>query len=269
VSDDRIASGARRIIAPARNVCGATDVGLQRSNNEDSFYVSSAGGILAVADGLGGLPAGEVASAIAISCAAAVLENAAAGCADEVAAMEILGDVFRSANRAIHADALRAPTHRGMATTLVVAIVAESTMYLSHIGDVRGYRMGDRGLERLTQDHTSAWEYVEQGVLTEEEARVHPYRNALTRVLGLHERAEPSFRTVPLAAGDVVLLCSDGLWEPVSPMEIVAILGAPGIDLELRTRLLLDRALQAGGPDNVTAVVYEHGGDLASLVTPT
>jgi protein phosphatase len=146
-----------------------------------------------------------------------------------------------------------------MATTLVAAIVAGSTMYLSHVGDVRAYRLGKRGLERLTDDHTTAWELVEAGVLTEQEARIHPYRNALTRVLGLHERVDPSFRAVPLSPGDVVLLCSDGLWEPVTAMDIAAVL-ADDLDLELRVKRLLDRALDAGGPDNVTVATYVHAG---------
>jgi serine/threonine protein phosphatase PrpC len=260
VTDPRIATGARVVVAPALNVCGATDIGRQRTSNEDRFHVASDGSVLAVADGLGGLPAGEVASAIAITAAIAVLDGHAAGCCDEVAAIEMLGDVFRSANRAIHADAMREPSHRGMATTLVAAIVAGSTMYLSHVGDVRAYRLGKRGLERLTDDHTTAWELVEAGVLTEQEARIHPYRNALTRVLGLHERVDPSFRAVPLSPGDVVLLCSDGLWEPVTAPDIAAVLAAQDLDLELRVARLLDRALDAGGPDNVTVATYVHAG---------
>jgi protein phosphatase len=258
VADARIASGARLVVTPDPSSCGATDVGLQRANNEDRFHVSDDASVLAVADGLGGLPAGEVASSIAVSAAVAVLDGRSGQCADEVVAMEMLGDVFRSANRAIQADAAHEPAHRGMATTLVVALIAGSTMYLSHVGDVRGYRLSKRGLERLTDDHTTAWELVEAGVLTEQEARIHPFRNALTQVLGLHERADPSFRAVPLSPGDVVLLCSDGLWEPVDAGAIAAVLAMPGADVRSRTLKLLELAMAAGAPDNVTAVVYQH-----------
>ena len=96
-------------------------------------------------------------------------------------------------------------------------------------------------------------------MLTEEEARAHPSRNSLTQVLGVHHRVEPSFCTVPLARGDVVLLCSDGLWEPVRHLDIAGELGDNGADLATRATRLLDRALDAGGPDNITVALYEHG----------
>jgi protein phosphatase len=258
VSDSRSASGARSVVAPAGKVCGATDIGRLRANNEDRFHVSAEPAMMALADGLGGLPAGEVAAELAIVAARTLLEARAGECGDEVFAVELLNDVFRAANRSIQ-DAARDPARHGMATTLVAGFVREDTLFVSHVGDVRAYRYGKRGLERLTDDHTSAWELVQAGVLTEEEARLHPMRNALTQVLGLHQRVDPSFRTVPLAAGDVVLFCSDGLWEPVRHSEIAVELGAATASLEVRARRLLDRAIDAGGPDNATLTLYRHG----------
>ena len=257
MSDPRSVSGARSIVAPAGTICGATDIGRRRANNEDRFYVAADPPLLALADGLGGLPAGEVAAELAIAATRTLLEGRLGECRDEVIAIEMLSDVFRAANHSIHAAA-RDPARHGMATTLVVGFVCDETLFLSHVGDVRAYRFGNRGLERLTEDHTSAWELVQAGVLTEEEARIHPMRNALTRVLGLHQRAEPSFRTVPLAPGDIVLLCSDGVWEPVRHADIKATLEAPDATLETRARELLDRAMDAGGPDNATLALYQH-----------
>ena len=244
--------------AHAGKVCGATDIGRQRENNEDRFYVAPDPVVLALADGLGGLPAGEVAAELAVAAARTLLEARVAQCTDEVFAIEVLGDVFRAANRSIH-EAAREPSRHGMATTLVAGFVCADTLFVAHVGDVRAYRHGKHGLERLTEDHTSAWELVHAGVLTEDEARLHPLRNALTRVLGLHQRIEPSFRSVPLAPGDIVLFCSDGLWEPVRHPDIAAELAAPGASLGERARRLLDRAIDAGGPDNATLALYRHG----------
>jgi protein phosphatase len=258
VSDPRSASGARTFVTLDDRVCGATDIGRQRENNEDRFYVSADPAVLALADGLGGLPAGEVAAELAVAAARALLEARVAECSDEVFAIELLGDVFRAANRSI-LEAARDPARQGMATTLVAGFVCSDTLFLSHVGDVRAYHYGKRGLERLTEDHTSVWEFVRDGVLTEDEARVHPMRNALTRVLGLRQRIDPSFRAVPLASGDMVLLCSDGIWEPVSHRDIGAELEAPSAGLEERARRLLDRAIDAGGPDNATLTLYRHG----------
>jgi len=259
VSEGRIASGARRVDESGPAVCAATDIGLHRANNEDWFHASPDGSVLVVADGLGGLPAGEVASKTAVEAAAAALGGRAAACDDEVAGWELLREAFADADRAVRRAVLDAPERLGMATTLIAALRAHATLYLAHVGDVRGYRLGRRGLERLTNDHTTAWELVEDGVLTELEARSHPYRNSLTRVIGIAGAVDPSFRAVPLAAGDVVLLCSDGLWEPVEPEEIATILGQRSRSVAARTGSLLDRAIAAGGPDNVTALVYQHG----------
>jgi protein phosphatase len=238
-------------------VVAASDIGLCRERNEDAFHATADGRVLAVADGLGGLPAGEVASAIAIGVVAEwfALQDRAPG--GRAAAFEALHECFASAQEAILAAAEQMPGTSGMATTLVTALVAGSRLYAGHVGDVRAYRLGAAGLERLTDDHTRAWELVQVGALSEEEARHHRYRNALTRVLG-HAPCVPALGVWDLSDGDVVLLCSDGLWDPVGAEAIARVLEDGGVALSVRASRLLDLALDAGGPDNVTLVAYCH-----------
>ena len=203
-------------------LAGVTDIGFRRERNEDELFISPEG-VLIVADGLGGLPAGDVASATAVAAAALAVAGRVDGALDRRAAESMLQDAFASANRAVSERAGRDRSCTGMATTLVVALALESSLALAHVGDVRAYRLGGGGLERLTDDHTRAWEWVAAGEISQEEAKRSTYRNALTRVLGFGD-VEPSVRTVDLARGDVVLLCSDGLWDPVDELDIEVIL---------------------------------------------
>jgi len=227
-----------------------------RERNEDELFISPAG-VLIVADGLGGLPAGEVASEAAVASAALALAGRVDRALERRAAESLLHDAFEAANRAVTERAEHDRRCKGMATTLVIALVMKSSLALAHVGDVRAYRLGAGRLERLTDDHTRAWEWVASGELSEEEAKRSPYRNALTRVLGFGD-VEPAVRTVELAPGDVVLLCSDGLWDPVDEHEIEIILRNRTVDACSRAVALADAALAAGGPDNITAVVYQH-----------
>jgi len=210
-----------------------------------------------VADGLGGLPAGEVASSTAVAAAAEVLEHDDPARLDRDSAHRLLVTAFEAANHAVMSRAAEDPTCEGMATTLVAALVTPTMLHVAHVGDVRAYRLGSAGMERLTEDHTRAWERVSCGVLSEQAAKRSPDRNALTRVLGFGD-VEPDVRSLELALEDVVLLCSDGLWEPVAEHDIALILAERAADARSRARALTDAALRAGGPDNITAIVYEH-----------
>jgi serine/threonine protein phosphatase PrpC len=237
-------------------LCGVTDIGFVRERNEDDFLISP-DGVLVVADGLGGLPAGEVASETAVATAALALAGKVDRALDASTAEGLLRSAFVTANRAVTDRAAHDRSCTGMATTLVIALVLESSLTVAHVGDVRAYRLGRERLDRLTDDHTRAWERVVSGEISEQAAKRSPYRNALTRVLGCGD-VEPSVRTVELAVGDVVLLCSDGLWDPVEESRIEDILRNRAADAPSRATALADAALAAGGPDNITAVVYQH-----------
>lgn len=256
VSRLRTLTGQRRQCAPTRHVAGVTDIGSRRERNEDEFFISTAG-VLLVADGLGGLPAGEVASSTAVAAAATALTSHAIARLDEGSAREALAAAFRAANAAVESRARRERACDGMATTLVAGLISGPGLYLAHVGDVRAYRLRGTQLRRLTEDHTRAWEWVLSGELSEQEAKKSSARNALTRVLGCGA-VEAALVRVDLVPDDVVLLCSDGLWEPVSEQEIERILSNRSADALARATALTDAALFAGGPDNITAVVYQH-----------
>jgi protein phosphatase len=144
-----------------------------------------------------------------------------------------------------------------MATTLIAAMTVGESLLVAHVGDVRGYRHSADRLERITRDHSLVGDLVAAGVITAEDARYHPQRNLVTRALGLPETLDPSFVVTPLSEGDLVVLCTDGLWETLSHEEFAAILNA-GAEPRTKADALLDRALAAGGRDNITVVIYEH-----------
>lgn len=247
---------SRHELALTGTLAGVSDIGRIRSTNEDEFFLSTEG-VQLVADGLGGLPAGEVASGTAVAAAAAALCGRDFSAVEEAEAGRLLRTAFEAANDAVSARAQADLRCAGMATTLIAVLISRSMLHVAHVGDVRAYRLGKAGLERLTDDHTRAWEQVLSGALSEQAARRSPHRNALTRVLG-YGTVEPSIRSVPLAFGDVILLCSDGLWEPVPERDLCRILSDRGTDARTRAIALADAALEAGGPDNITAVVYQH-----------
>jgi len=257
----RETSGRRRELYVTPALCGVSDIGLWRETNEDALH-ASARGVLIVADGLGGLPAGEVASSTAVAAAAYVLEGHDPSRLDRDSAHRLLFEAFSAANQAVVSRAADDPACEGMATALVAALVAPKMLHVAHVGDVRAYRLRSREILRLTEDHTRAWEWVTSGVLSEEAARQSADRNALTRVLGFDDVA-PDVLSLDLAPDDVVLLCSDGLWEPVAERDIARILAERTTDARLRAEELADAALRAGGPDNITALVYQHGVSLA------
>jgi protein phosphatase len=229
----------------------ATDVGLVREANEDSAYCGRA--VFAVADGLGGHAAGEVASALAVQ-PLAELDERGVGAPEE--AGRALSAALLRANQVIMAAAQADESHRGMGTTVTAAAVTGGHLILAHAGDSRAYLLRrDEPLRQLTVDHTPAGEGLRAGYLTPEQARRHPERHILLRAVGL----EPDLQVdtpapEPLRAGDRVLLCSDGLSDAVPDEEIAALLaGDPAPDVTCAA--LVEAALAHGGPDNVTVVL--------------
>ena len=228
---------------------GLTDTGRRRRQNEDAFVCDPP--LFAIADGMGGAQAGELASRLA----AAAIEEGGSALDGEAAVVGIV----RTANARIFERALHDPTVAGMGTTATVALVDERAgrLTLAHVGDSRAYLFRDAALEQLTTDHSLVGELVRTGRLTEEEAAVHPHRSVITRALGTDADVEVDARTVDLAPGDVVLLCSDGLSAMVRDEEIVRVLEATGADPHVAADSLVRAANEAGGEDNVTVVLFE------------
>ena len=242
-----------------------TDTGRQRTANEDSYFARAP--VFAVADGMGGAQAGEVASRIA----AKAFEP---GVDTEEPAEVQLRDIVEEANREIHELAQRDSSRAGMGTTLTAAVIHGSEVSLAHVGDSRAYVLRDGELKRLTKDHSLVEELRRQGRLTEEEAEEHPQRSIITRALGPEPEVKVDTMTFPARDGDVFLLCSDGLTTMVGEEEIKEILtGARS--LRTAVNRLIEAANQRGGRDNITAVAFRvtEGGEAedegATLISRT
>ncbi|MFS8636725.1 MAG: Stp1/IreP family PP2C-type Ser/Thr phosphatase [Gemmatimonadota bacterium] len=234
---------------------GITDRGLRRPSNEDVFRVREDIGLFLVADGMGGHAAGDVASGIA----AEVVERETSRALEAGAApsAKLLAEAVEAAHRAIVDRSEAEPALSGMGTTLTAALVEAdaSLLHLAHVGDSRAYLLRDGELRRLTRDHTWVQQQVDTGRLSEAEARIHPGANVLLRALGGNaESVEVDTDQVPLSAGDLLLLCTDGLSGTVDDGDLLAILDRP-LPLETIANQLVEAARLRGGPDNITAVL--------------
>jgi serine/threonine protein phosphatase PrpC len=225
-----------------------TDPGRKRRGNEDAFVWQPP--LFAIADGMGGAQAGEVASALA---ADALRELRGQG----VGERRVVG-LIREANRRVHQRASTDASTSGMGTTITVAVVEEDgTITFGHVGDSRAYLLRDDRLEQLTDDHSLVAELVRRGELSPAEAEVHPQRSVITRALGTEPDIDVDAFSVEAQAGDVYLICSDGLSDMVDGDAIEAILRTNRGDLEAASRALVQAANRAGGEDNITAVLFE------------
>src|SRR3954451_13826317 len=225
-----------------------TDTGRQRQANEDSY--SARAPLFAVADGMGGAQAGEVASRIA----ARAFERKRTVSAEEPAEGQ-LEEIAQQANREIHKLAQEDSSRAGMGTTLTSALVRGDEVALGHVGDSRAYVLRDGQLKRLTKDHSLVEELRRQGRLTEEQAEEHPQRSIITRALGPEPSVNVDTMTFPARNGDVFLLCSDGLTTMVSDDEIREIL-VSSKSRRGAVNKLVEAANRGGGRDNITAVAF-------------
>ncbi len=224
-----------------------SDRGLVRANNEDSVYAGPR--LLALADGMGGHAAGEVASQLVIAALAHLDDDEPGG-----DLLSKLDDAVHQGNAAIAAHVDAEPELEGMGTTLTAILFAGNRLGLVHIGDSRGYLLRDGELNQITKDDTFVQTLVDEGRITAEEAHSHPQRSLIMRALTGHE-VEPTLIMREARAGDRYLLCSDGLSDPVSQETILEALQIEGVD-ESADRLI-ELALRGGGPDNVTVVVAD------------
>ncbi len=229
---------------------GGTDVGHLRADNEDAYLVNPP--LFAVADGLGGHQAGEVASSIAVERLLADAPRAADA--------KALARAVRSANSAVIQAADAGQGRAGMGTTLTAAMIDGTRIVLAHVGDSRAYLLNVGTLTQITQDHSMVADMVRNGTLTAEESRVHPNRSVITRALGSDPNLLVDTFEIEAAPGDRLLLCSDGLTGMIDDREIERILGAAPSAAEAVDRLI-EAANDAGGQDNITVVVAEIGGD--------
>jgi PPM family protein phosphatase len=224
-----------------------TDTGRQRRENEDSAYVHAP--MFVVADGMGGAQAGEVASRLAI-------ETFEEGLPASGSPEARLAELVRDANHRIY-DRSRADQGRaGMGTTLTAAYLDNADLAIAHVGDSRAYLFRDGELTRLTQDHSLVDELVRQGKLTEAQAAEHPQRSIITRALGPEPEVEVDTWTYPVRAGDVMLLCSDGLTSMISEERVTEIL-REAESLKVAADELIREANEAGGRDNITVVLSQ------------
>jgi len=225
-----------------------TDIGRQRQTNEDSLLAAPP--LFAVADGMGGARAGEVASRLAIEALDELVRTEAPDAEDAAAS---LAEAAAEANRRIYAAAGSERALRGMGTTLTALLLRDDRGHLAHVGDSRAYLLREGALTQLTDDHSLVAEMVREGKLTADAAASHPMRSILSRALGTEPDTEVDLLETHLRAGDVLLLCSDGLSGPVPEEKLRKALA--GGDPQRAVRRLIDEALRLGGPDNITAVV--------------
>jgi PPM family protein phosphatase len=224
-----------------------TDTGRQRNANEDSLFTRNP--VFVVADGMGGAQAGEVASKAAAESFDRELPTAPPE--------RILEETIKAANRTIHAQAQSDPALAGMGTTTTAAIVdpEAETVVIGHVGDSRAYRYREGKLERLTRDHSLVEEMRRKGQLTEAQAEDHPQRSIITRALGPEREVEVDLQTVPALAGDVFLICSDGLTTMLDDGHIARLLGRSST-MQAAVRGLVDEANRAGGRDNISVIAF-------------
>jgi PPM family protein phosphatase len=245
----------------------SSDPGLKRTSNEDSYSTRSDIGLFIVADGMGGHVAGEIASRVAVEAIEAFVEETAGADKnrtwpfpfDPALSLEAnrLKAAFRLANRRIASAISDSQDLRGMATTASAMLFGAHDGSVGHVGDSRVYVLRNGILDQITQDHSWVEEQVRAGMLSPSAARQHPWRNVVTRALSGGEDPEVDVTEATPEAGDRYLLCSDGLFGVVPDERIAEILGKADAPLDTICRDLVDAANQAGGPDNITALVVQ------------
>jgi serine/threonine protein phosphatase PrpC len=241
------------VTPPPLRIAGDTHVGRVRKGNEDALIVEPRLGLYAVLDGMGGANAGEVASGMARD---AIREFVLAR-RGTLLPKELLGQAIKSGGTAVHNAAKANPEHHGMGTTVVACLVTDGRRaVIGHVGDSRAYLLREGRLQPLTRDHTVVEELVSRGQLSPDEVERHPYKNVLSRNLGSRSETRVSLLELEIQGGDLLLLCSDGLYGYAAVEAIQYVLGS-GDAPDHVCRDLIELALRGGGGDNVSTVVLE------------
>jgi protein phosphatase len=244
----------------------ASDRGRVRKNNEDAFLADPALGIYAVADGMGGPAAGEIASRLALntlreSLAKASQNQRAEFSPNQTAVISLpsalLVGGIRLANQAVFESSQEKEEYRGMGTTLVAVYFVDSSPVAAHVGDSRLYRIRAKKIDQLTEDHSVIWEQYREGIIPKEVLSSSPLKNIITRALGMQPSLDVDVRELEVEKGDLLLLCSDGLSDLVQDEELLrTVKDAPG-DLNQACRDLIDLANHRGGRDNITVLLIQ------------
>lgn len=237
---------------------GLTDRGRLRPHNEDSLLVEAERGLFAVADGMGGHAAGEVASQLAVEAVRAALADVPRTESDMPARLR---DAIDEANRRIAEQIERQPECRGMGTTLVVAISEGPRCWIGHVGDSRAYLVRGEQITQLTADHSFVNELVRLGMLSREQAARDPRRNVVTRALGSGAMVIPEIHEYRVEPGDLLLLCSDGLNTMLADERILEVVRGTAGSLDSVCAGLVAAANEAGGEDNISVVAVRWQGD--------
>jgi protein phosphatase len=235
------------------DVVALTDVGCQRTNNEDGFGYDLAARIFVVCDGMGGMAAGEVASANAVK---ELVDHFAAGNGDDAGTEQRLYRAILHANHQVYQLAQTSEDLRGMGTTLVSACIEGRRLLIGNVGDSRAYFMRGGVCAQITHDHSFLAEQVRKGIMNIEEAKASPLQSVITRAIGTAETVEPDIFTGDLEVGDIVLLTSDGLTR-YADAKIIAALILSCSNLADACQALIDRAKQQGAVDNVTCLLLQ------------
>lgn len=246
---------------------GLTDIGRARASNQDALVLMNHLGVWGVADGMGGLPGGDVASQLAIEAVTDFFRrrlldpSTSESDPDRAQSEALLQEAITVSNHAIRKEALRNSKLFGMGTTIVLLRLccgpSETFATVAHVGDSRAYLLRGQKLTRLTRDHSAVEEYIRRGVITPEQAIDHPHKHILSRALGVNDHAEPDVATHPLEPHDLLLLCTDGLNKMIKDNDLKEVLLKSGSRPETICRRLVDEANERGGDDNVTVVVIK------------
>ncbi|WP_310599686.1 protein phosphatase 2C domain-containing protein [Desulfobulbus sp.] len=250
--EEALSPGTCRLAGMEAGYAGLTDPGRVRANNEDGLLLLPEAGLFAVADGLGGLGAGDVASRTVLSYLHRQLSALPFPADGREPSLSRLEALVAAANR--HTYEYRLDLGNTMATTLALVWAGARSVLAAHVGDSRIYRWHRGCLIRITSDHSLVHALCEQGALTEVQARQSPQRHVITRAIGAEAEVRPSIRAVEVDPGDVLLLCTDGLTAMVPDEAIAALLGSNPSDPGTLVNGLVRLANEAGGHDNITAI---------------
>lgn len=234
-----------------------TDVGIVRSDNQDSVYseiLAEECGLFIVADGMGGHLGGKTASSMAIDIISRTINEKFDVCLKSNEIKRLLTGSVSEANSLIYKKSLTDPEFEGMGTTLVVMLISGNTMYTVSVGDSRAYVYNEGRMYQITNDHSLVADLVSKGVLSHEEAKLHPQKNVITRAVGSEEDVFSDYFETNLTSGNVVIACSDGLHNLLSDAEIARVISD---DEENPANKLISLANERGGNDNITVIAVK------------
>jgi protein phosphatase len=250
-------------LSQSLEIATCSDPGMVRSHNEDSIAADPVNGLVVLADGMGGYNAGEVASGMATTVIVNEIRQILASAkpydvdsrtSEEIAARLVREQVLK-ANTSIYQAAQSQPQYAGMGTTLIVCLFYDNRMLVAHLGDSRLYLLRDGNFSQVTRDHSLLQEQIDSGIITPEQAKRAQHKNLVTRALGIDPIVEPEIHEYAAKAGDIYLLCSDGLCDMVDDEDIGMTLQTLGGNLKLAAQQLVQMANDNGGRDNVSVIL--------------